>query len=180
MQKKHALLKFLGLTAFLSLFQTVAFASDAELKIPQLNTMYTLFGNSVSGTTILGTGMIVAVLGMLFGIIEFFKIKKLPAHKSMLEVSALIYETCKTYLFQQMKFLAILEVLIGGLIFYYFYALQHLEFPRVVLILTWSILGILGSVGVAWFGIRINTFANSRTAFSSLAGKPYPVMDIPL
>jgi K(+)-stimulated pyrophosphate-energized sodium pump len=117
---------------------------------------------------------------MLFGLFEFLRIKKLPAHKSMLEVSGLIYETCKTYLFQQGKFLAVLEVLIGGAIFYYFFFLQSLPFGRVLLILLWSILGILGSFGVAWFGIRINTYANSRTAFASLKGKPFEVMDIPL
>src|ERR1700677_557479 len=124
--------------------------------------------------------MVIAALGMLFGLMEFLRIKKLPAHKSMLEVSALIYETCKTYLFQQGKFLAILELLIGGSIFYYFYSLKGLEISKVAVILLWSVLGILGSVGVAWFGIRINTFANSRTAFASLTGKPFKVMAIPL
>src|SRR5258707_952593 len=100
---------------------SLASASEAELKIPALNTVYNIFGASIRGTSILGWGMVIAVLGMLFGLMEFLKIKKLPAHKSMLEVSALIYETCKTYLFQQGKFLAILEVLIGGSIFYYFF-----------------------------------------------------------
>jgi K(+)-stimulated pyrophosphate-energized sodium pump len=182
MQKKTwtALFKFIGLTSFFSLFQSFAFANDAELRIPPLNTTYNFFGHQVGGETLLGFGMVVAVLGMLFGLVEFFRIKKLPAHKSMLEVSALIYETCKTYLFQQAKFLAILEILIGGLIFYYFYVLQSMELSRSILILGWSMLGILGSFGVAWFGIRINTYANSRTAFASLKPKPYSVMDIPL
>jgi K(+)-stimulated pyrophosphate-energized sodium pump len=134
----------------------------------------------MAGTTLLGAGMVVAVLGAIFGLIEFMKIKKLPAHQSMLDVSALIYETCKTYLLQQGKLLVVLEAFIGACIFYYFLVLQHMELPRVLLILLWSILGILGSFGVAWFGIRINTYANSRTAFASLGGKPYPVMDIPL
>ncbi|MCM2277440.1 MAG: sodium-translocating pyrophosphatase [Oligoflexia bacterium] len=157
-----------------------AFASEAELRIPALTTTYNLFGTDVAGTTILGWGMVISVLGMLFGFAEFLKIKKLPAHQSMLEVSNLIYETCKTYLVQQGKLLILLEVFIGACIFYYFLFLQHMELPRVLLILLWSILGILGSYAVAWFGVRINTYANSRTAFASLQAKPYPVMDIPL
>jgi K(+)-stimulated pyrophosphate-energized sodium pump len=173
-------LRMLILSASAMGVQSSAFASEAELHIPALNTTYNLFGSSFEGTTLLGYGMVIAVLGMIFGFVEFLKIKKLPAHKSMLEVSSLIYETCKTYLFQQGKMLIILEAFIGFCIFYYFYVLQGMELPRVLLILTWSILGILGSFGVAWFGIRINTYANSRTAFASLEGKPYPVMDIPL
>ncbi|MCM2323670.1 MAG: sodium-translocating pyrophosphatase, partial [Oligoflexia bacterium] len=157
-----------------------ALASEAELKIPPLSTMYTLFGTQVAGTTILGWGMVISLLGMVFGFVEFMKIKKLPAHESMLEVSNLIYETCKTYLVQQGKLLIFLELFIGACIFYYFLFLQHMELPRVLLILLWSVLGILGSYAVAWFGVRINTYANSRTAFASLGGKPYPVMDIPL
>ncbi|OFZ81435.1 MAG: sodium-translocating pyrophosphatase [Bdellovibrionales bacterium RIFOXYD1_FULL_55_31] len=161
-------------------FNGSAFASEVELKIPELSTMYNLFGATISGTSILGFGMIVCLLGMLFGWIEFRKIKKLPAHQSMLDVSHLIYETCKTYLLQQGKLLILLEAFIGICIFYYFFVLQGLELSRVLLILLWSILGILGSFGVAWFGIRINTYANSRTAFASLRGKAYEVMDLPL
>ncbi|MBI1909031.1 MAG: sodium-translocating pyrophosphatase [Deltaproteobacteria bacterium] len=158
----------------------VVLASEAELRIPELTSQFILFGSMISGVTLMKWGLVVSVLGMLFGLLEFLKIKKLPAHRSMLEISSLIYETCKTYLLQQGRFLILLEALIGGAIFYYFYALQHLELPRVLLILLWSILGILGSYAVAWFGIRINTLANSRTAFASLEGKPYPVMSIPL
>jgi K(+)-stimulated pyrophosphate-energized sodium pump len=175
-----SLFKGTCLIAFMTAFSSLALAGDADLKIPELNTVYSILGNPVKGTTILGWGMVVAALGMLFGFVEFLRIKALPAHKSMLEVSALIYETCKTYLFQQGKFLAILEVLIGGSIFYYFFFLQNLPLARVALILLWSVLGILGSFSVAWFGIRINTYANSRTAFASLKDKPYSVMDIPL
>jgi K(+)-stimulated pyrophosphate-energized sodium pump len=160
--------------------QTSAWASEAELHIPELNTSYNLFGSTVSGTQILLIGMVVALLGMVFGVIEAMRIKALPAHKSMLDISSLIYETCKTYLFQQGKLLIVLELFIGACITYYFLVLQHMELPRVMLILLWSVLGILGSFGVAWFGIRINTYANSRTAFASLQGKPYSVMDIPL
>ncbi|MBI4238220.1 MAG: sodium-translocating pyrophosphatase [Deltaproteobacteria bacterium] len=157
-----------------------AVASEAELNLPPLTTVYNLFGLTVAGTTLLKWGMVVCGLGMVFGVIEFNKIKRLPAHQSMLEVSDLIYQTCKTYLFQQGKLLILLELFIGACIVYYFAALQHTPLPQVATILLWSVLGILGSFGVAWFGIRINTLANSRTAFASLQGKPYPVMDIPL
>lgn len=168
----------LSLIAFLS--GSLAFASEADLKIPDLGVTFQIMGNTVSGTTILYVGIVVSVLGLLFGLVEFNAIKKLPAHKSMLEVSELIYETCKTYLLQQGKFLVILELFIGSAIVYYFLILEHMEFSRVALILFWSILGILGSYSVAWFGVRINTYANSRTAFSSLAGKAFNVMAIPL
>ncbi|MEK6579620.1 MAG: sodium-translocating pyrophosphatase [Bdellovibrionota bacterium] len=161
-------------------FGNQALASEAELHIPELNTTYEIFGSTISGTSILGWGMVVCLLGMGFGLIEYLKIKRLPAHESMLEVSNLIYETCKTYLFQQGKLILLLEGFIGACIFYYYLVLQHMELPRVLLILLWSVLGILGSFGVSWFGIRINTFANSRTAFASLKSKPYEVMDIPL
>jgi K(+)-stimulated pyrophosphate-energized sodium pump len=172
--------RFMILSLFTLGMSVSAFASEAELNIPELNTTYQLFGMSVTGTSILGWGMVVALLGMVFGLIEFSRIKGLPAHRSMLEVSNLIYETCKTYLFQQGKLLLLLEAFIGACIFYYFLFLQHMELSKVLLILLWSGLGILGSFGVAWFGIRINTYANSRTAFASLQAKPYPVMDIPL
>lgn len=174
-------LGFASLATFvLSFLGNQALANEAELHIPSLSVTYHLFGSDIEGTTVLGFGMVVALLGMVFGLVEFLKIKKMPAHRAMLEVSHLIYETCKTYLFQQGKLLMLLEVLIGASIFYYFYVLQNMELPRVLLILMWSVLGILGSFGVAWFGIRINTYANSRTAFASLAGKPYPVMSLPL
>ncbi|MGK5086500.1 sodium-translocating pyrophosphatase [Bdellovibrionota bacterium FG-2] len=176
---KNILGKFLTVCAALAA-SPLAFASEAEIKIPELSNHYNLFGTSVAGTTLLGIGMGVCVLGMLFGFVEYLRVKALPAHESMLDVSALIYETCKTYLFQQGKLLILLETFIGACIFYYFLVLQHMELPRVLLILLWSILGILGSFGVAWFGIRINTLANSRTAFASLKGMPYAVMDLPL
>ncbi|MEW6055527.1 MAG: sodium-translocating pyrophosphatase [Bdellovibrionota bacterium] len=169
------------LVAAISLLaSTVGFASEADLKIPELTNTFNIFGNTVTGNDILGFGIIVSLLGMGFGLYEFFRIKRLPAHKSMLEISALIYETCKTYMLQQGKLLIVLELFIGACIFYYFSVLEHMELSKVMLILLWSVLGILGSFGVAWFGIRINTYANSRTAFASLAGKPYNVMDIPL
>src|SRR4051812_4735280 len=107
-----SLFQFLGIATALVLLGQSGFASEAELKIPPLTTAYNIMGNSVAGTTLLGWGMVIAVLGMIFGIIEFFKIKGLEVHKSMLEVSDLIYETCKTYMIQQGKFLAVLEIFI--------------------------------------------------------------------
>ena len=170
----------LALAATAVFLPGVAFASEADIHLPDLGVLFSIGGSQVSGTAILQAGMAVALLGMVFGFVEFLKIKALPAHSSMLEVSALIYETCKTYMLQQGKFLIVLEGLIGACIFYYFSVLQGFAFSKVCLILLWSVLGILGSYGVAWFGIRINTYANSRTAFASLGGKPYPVMEIPL
>ena len=175
--------RFLGsaLAVGAGMLPMVARASEAELPIPNLRDVsFNVFGSMMTGHDILLWGIVVCVLGMVFGFKEFFKIKNLPAHKSLLEISDLIYQTCKTYLMQQVKFLVALELLIGAAIFYYFFVLTHMDLPRVMVILLWSVLGILGSVMVAWFGIRINTYANSRTAFASLAAKPYAVMDIPL
>lgn len=157
-----------------------AFASEADLVIPELTNTFTLFGTQLTGTQILTAGIFVVLAGMIFGMMMFMGIKKLPAHKAMLNISHLIYETCKTYLFQQGKLLVVMELAIGLCMIYYFGFLKHLEGSKVALILLWSVLGILGSFGVAWFGIRINTYANSRTAFASLEAKPYAVMDIPL
>jgi len=130
--------------------------------------------------TLLTAGLGVCVLGLLFGLIIFTQLKNLPVHKSMREISELIYETCKTYLVTQGKFILILEVFIGIIVLIYYGALQHFAIGKVVIILIFSLIGIGGSYGVAWFGIRINTFANSRTAFASLEGKPYPCYAIPL
>lgn len=157
----------------------MAHASEADLVLPNLNVSFPALGG-LSGSQILISGLLVVVLGIAFGLKEFLGIKNLPVHRSMREVSELIYETCKTYLFEQGKLLMILEGAIAVCIVAYFGFLQGLGFDRVLLILVWSVLGILGSFGVAWFGIRLNTFANSRTSFSSLGSKPYPVMDIPL
>ncbi|MBX3021197.1 MAG: sodium-translocating pyrophosphatase [Bdellovibrionales bacterium] len=166
-------------TLLLSAFP--AFASEADLKIPDLSVEMNFFGSVVSGTSILYMGIVVCALGMLFGLWEFIGIKRLPVHRKMLSISDLIYETCKTYMWQQGKFLIILEVLIGAAMIYYFYFLRHMEVDRVLLVLLWSVLGILGSFAVAFFGIRINTYANSRTAFASLkGGNGWDIMDIPL
>src|SRR5689334_3023853 len=117
---------------------------------------------------------------MGFGLLQMIQLKNLPVHKSMADISDLIWETCKTYLITQVKFIIILEVFIGAVMVYYFAALQHFELPRVAIIMLWSLIGILGSCGVAWFGIRVNTYANSRAAFGALQGKPWPTYDVPL
>jgi len=160
-------------------FAPMAMASEADLVLPDLNVEFPMLGN-MSGTQLLSWGILVALAGIAFGLYEYLGIKNLPVHKSMREVSDLIYETCKTYLLEQGKLLALLEVCIGVCIIGYFGGLMGFTVDRVVLILVWSILGILGSFAVAWFGIRLNTYANSRTSFASLGRKPYPVMEIPL
>src|SRR5215813_13248256 len=137
---------------------------EASLKIPDLGEV------RVGGRTLLTLGLGVCVLGLIFGLVIFSQLKSLPVHASMREISELIYETCKTYLITQGKFLVRLWVLIGIIIVFYFYGLLHFDGSRVFIILLFSLIGIAGSYGVAWFGIRINTFANSRTAFASLKG----------
>ena len=151
---------------------------EANLVLPDLDQATFLGG--IGGRTLLMGGLLVSALGLVFGVIMFSHLRNLPVHSSMLEISELIYETCKTYLMTQIKFLAILEAFIGVIIVFYFGFLQHFEFVKVLIILAFSVVGIAGSVGVAWFGIRVNTFANSRTAFASLTGKPYACYAIPL
>jgi K(+)-stimulated pyrophosphate-energized sodium pump len=150
---------------------------EANLILPDLGQAEFM---GVNGRTLLMMGLGVCLLGLVFGLVVYQQLKALPVHGSMREISELIYETCKTYLLQQGKFLAILELFIGIIIIIYFGFLQHFEAVRVVIILAFSVLGIAGSYGVAWFGIRINTFANSRTAFASLKGKAFPAFAIPL
>jgi len=157
-----------------------AMASEIDLNIPSLDVAYNIFGWAVTGSQLLMYGIGICVFGMLFGLVEFVKIKRMPAHKTMLNVSNTIYETCKTYMKQQAKLLVVLELFIAACIFYYFFYLNATPLPKVLTILMWSVLGILGSYTVAWFGMRINTYANSRTAFMSLRGKPFPVMSLPL
>jgi K(+)-stimulated pyrophosphate-energized sodium pump len=156
-------------------------ASEAELKLPRFD-VETFLGGITTGRTLLLAGMGVAVFGLLFGLYQYMKLKSLPVHKAMLEISELIYETCKTYLITQGKFILFLEVFIGAIIVAYFgYLSQPAKTPgEVAIILIFSLIGIAGSYGVAWFGIRVNTFANSRTAFASLRGKPFPTYAIPL
>jgi len=150
---------------------------EASLILPDLGQAEFM---GVNGRSLLIAGLGVCVLGLLFGLVVYKQLKALPVHASMREISELIYETCKTYLLQQGKFLLILEAFIGVVIVIYFGVLQGFEPFRVAVILAFSVLGIAGSYGVAWFGIRINTFANSRTAFASLQGKAFPAFAIPL
>jgi K(+)-stimulated pyrophosphate-energized sodium pump len=167
--KNRMLILITGL--FLFLLATPLLASEAELEIPVLTD---------SQNTLLMVGFLICFLGMAFGAYEYVKVKAFPAHKSMLDVADVIFQTCKTYLIQQGKLLIILEIFIGVCIAYYFGFLQHMDAGGVILILIWSVVGILGSYGVAWFGIRMNTLANSRMAFASLEGKPLKLLDIPL
>jgi K(+)-stimulated pyrophosphate-energized sodium pump len=150
---------------------------EAALVLPALDQV-TVGG--YNGRTLLMIGIGVSLLGMIFGLVIMGQIKNMPVHRSMREISELIYETCKTYLIQQGKFIAILEVFIAVVIVLYFGVLSGMDTMRVGIILAFSVIGILGSYGVAWFGIRVNTYANSRTAFASLEGKPYPVYAIPI
>src|SRR5205085_9905808 len=145
-----------------------------------LPNLHSVTFQGIPGDRLLLFGLAVCVLGLLFGFVMYRQLKALPVHTSMREISELIYETCKTYLVTQEKFILMLEVLIGAIMIVYFGWLRHFPFIRVVVILIFSLIGIAGSYSVAWFGMRINTFANSRTAFASLRGKPYPTYDIPL
>ena len=158
---------------------SLAHASEADLVVPDLSSQR-FFNGAVTGSHLLMAGFAVCALGLVFGFIQFTQLKNLPVHKSMLEISELIYETCKTYLVTQIKFILQLEVLIGAIIVFYFGYLEHMDAAKVAVILGFSLVGIIGSCGVAWYGIRVNTFANSRTAFASLRGKPYPTYAIPL
>src|SRR5579864_8143285 len=150
---------------------------EASLKLPDLSQVKFL---GIDGHTLLLFGIGFCVLGLLFGMTIYLRLRNLPVHRAMREISELIYETCKTYLITQGKFLLLLESFIAVIIVLYFGVLLHYEALRVGIIFLFSVLGIAGSYGVAWFGIRVNTFANSRTAFASLRGKPYPIYKIPL
>lgn len=169
-----------ALVVFGSFFVTPAHASEIDLNIPSLDVMFNIFGYGITGSHILLAGIGVCLLGMLFGLAEFLHIKQLPVHKLMRDVAETIYATCKTYMKQQALLLLILECFIAVCIFYYFYYLNATPMLKVLNILGWSVLGILGSFSVAWFGMRINTYANARTSFASLKGKAYPVMNLPL
>jgi K(+)-stimulated pyrophosphate-energized sodium pump len=152
-------------------------AGEANLKLPDFTKVDFL---GMSGHHLLLYGIFFCFLGLLFGLAMYTRLRNLPVHRSMAEISQLIWETCKTYLIQQGKFLFLLWVFIAAIIVLYFGVLLHYAAFRVAIILAFSVLGICGSYGVAWYGIRVNTFANSRTAFASLEGKPYPVYQIPV
>lgn len=158
----------------------VASGGEANLKLPDLG-VERFLGGAVSGSAILVAGLVVSALGLVFGLAISNRLKNLPVHRSMLEISELIYETAKTYLMTQFKFIGILWAFIAVIIVLYFGVLSEGFGPgKVAIILAFSLVGILGSSGVAWFGIRVNTYANSRTAFASLRGKPFPTYAIPL
>src|SRR5208282_5476636 len=169
------------LTAGSALAQPTEEGGEAALKLPDLSSVSFL---GVNGHSLLTIGLLFCVFGLGFGMFIFMRLKNLPVHRSMREISELIYETCKTYLITQGKFLMLLWVFIAIIIAVYFGWLKPVPGKSVALtlpiILLFSLVGIAGSYGVAWFGIRVNTFANSRTAFASLPGKPYPVYQIPL
>ena len=163
----------------LSLFALLAcsipsFASEADLEVPEIMKI------SPSSYNLLVIGIIVSVLGVIFGFIEFLRVKKIDVYEAMANVGNTIFETCKTYLVQQGKFLLVLEALIGLCIAFYFGFLEGMNLTNVLIILGWSVIGILGSYGVAWFGIRMNTLANSRTSFTALKGNPLNILNIPL
>lgn len=153
--------------------------SEASLVLPDLNQVKFL-GGLLGGRTLLWSGLIVSVAGIGLGLLASAQLQRLPVHRSMLEVSELIYATCKTYLLTQGKFLFLLWLFIGSIIFVHFKYVEKLETAKLATVLVFSVIGILGSYGVAWFGIRVNTFANSRTAFASLTGKAFPCYSIPL
>jgi K(+)-stimulated pyrophosphate-energized sodium pump len=173
---RRALLGLLALAVLLP--AGTAFASEASLVMPDLGSVK--FMGVISGHNLLFLGLLICIGGVGFGMLQYTRIRNLPVHKSMRDISELIYETCKTYLLTQGKFIALLWAFIAVIMVVYFGVLEHMSPIKVGVILAFSIIGILGSYGVAWFGIRINTFANSRTAFASLGGKPFPTMAIPL
>ena len=153
---------------------------EANLKLPRLDLPGVTFLGGISGTNLLLGGLVVSALGLIFGLLIFTRLRNMPVHDSMREVSELIYETCKTYLATQGRFLCILEGFMAVIIIFYFGFMQQMAAYQVAIILLFSVIGIAGSFCVAAFGMRVNTFANSRTAFAALKGKPYPCYDIPL
>lgn len=158
--------------------ETPTHTSEVNLTLPDLSA--TTFFGGVDGRTLLLAGLVVCVGGLIFGLVSYRALKNLPVHPSMREISELIYTTSKAYLLQQGKFLLLLFAFIGTVIFVYFKFLAELSWAKVAIVLAFAVIGMAGSYAVAWYGIRVNTFANSRTAFASLAGKPLPVHRIPM
>ncbi len=152
---------------------------EANLQLPPLDSV-SFIGGLINGHNLLLIGLLVCVAGLVFGLRTYSRLKNLPVHKSMLEISELIYRTCQAYLVQQLKFLAVLWAFIAVVVFIYYFFLVSFPIGRVAIILLFSLIGMLGSAFVAWFGIRVNTFANSRTSFAALKGKPYPAHAIPM
>ncbi|HUL33419.1 MAG TPA: sodium-translocating pyrophosphatase [Candidatus Eisenbacteria bacterium] len=170
-------LLLLGAGALLARAAGEAAGGEANLKLPDLTQVKFL---GIDGHRLLLYGLVICVFGLVFGLRIFTRLKNMPVHHSMRDISELIYETCKTYLITQGKFLLLLEIFIAIVIILYFGVLLKFEAIRVAIIIAFSLIGIAGSYGVAWFGIRVNTFANSRTAFAGLRGKPYPIYHTPL
>ncbi|GMU55420.1 MAG: K(+)-insensitive pyrophosphate-energized proton pump [Candidatus Xenobia bacterium] len=181
LRKLTGLGRYAMFVALMTLIQLPAWASETDIKVPgELKTQTFESLGGMSGQLLLMIGIGVCLIGMAFSLMQAKAIKEMQVHQSMAEMSELIYATCRAYLTQQGRFLVILEVMIGICIIYYFGFLRHLGAGQVAVILFSSVVGILGSYAVAWFGIRINTWANSRTAFGSLKGKPFPCYAIPL
>jgi K(+)-stimulated pyrophosphate-energized sodium pump len=178
-KKTFALIAISMLGTAAAFAQPETAGGEAALKLPDLSSV-SFFNNAIDGHKLLLIGILFCIFGLGFGMVIYMRLKNLPVHKSMREISELIYETCKTYLVTQGKFILLLWAFIAVIILLYFGLLEHMEAQRVAVILVFSLVGIAGSYGVAWFGIRVNTFANSRTAFASLPGKPFPVYQIPL
>jgi K(+)-stimulated pyrophosphate-energized sodium pump len=168
---------YVGLVLLAIFLPQVALAGEADLILPDLGSVDFL---GMSGRSLLMGGMVICIFGFIFGLVQFLQVKNIKVHKCMSDVSELIYETCKTYLITQGKFIIVLEILVGAIIGFYFGWLRHFTMDKVAMILLCSVIGIAGSYFVAWFGMRINTYANSRSAFMSLAGKPFPTYAIPL
>ena len=173
--KKNSSLPKIMLSIFALLMASLpTLASEADLVVPNIKS------TSIDSYNLLLICLAVSVVGVIFGFVEFLKVKKISVHDAMAQVGNTIFETCKTYLVQQGKFLLALEILIGLCIAFYFGILEKMTISNVLIILGWSVIGILGSYSVAWFGIRMNTLANSRTAFTALKGKPLNILNIPL
>jgi len=177
LKHKRSIWTFVMSNLMLLLTAGAALAGEADIKLPDL-TQVSFMGGTLPGLTILNIGLVICIIGMIFGVIQYMQTKNLPAHQAMLNVSQTIWETCKTYLLQQGKFLIALWILIAICIVYYFGALQAKTASDIIIILVCSVLGILGSYTVAWFGIRINTVANSRAAFASLSGNALSIVNI--
>src|SRR5579863_10014256 len=169
-----AALAVVVLGASAALAQPSDVGGEANLKLPDLSSV-SFLNNAIDGHKLLLIGIVFCIFGLGFGLVIYTRLKNLPVHRAMREISELIYETCKTYLITQGKFLMLLWIFIAVIILLYFGVLLKFEALRVAIILLFSIVGIAGSYGVAWFGIRVNTFANSRTAFASLKGLPFPI-----
>lgn len=182
MDKPNSLRRLLTLlaAALMAGVPMLAGASEADIEIPDLSAVKFDGLGGVGGVTLMYIGIVICLIGAVFGVVQYQQTKALPVHESMEKVSNSIWETCKTYLQTQGRFLAVLWVLIALCMVYYFMGLSHQGVGKVLVILLCSVLGILGSYGVAWFGIRINTTANSRTAFSALRGDPLATLGIPL